>query len=212
MTKIYGLAHPKTGRIRYVGKTIISLKARLSNHEYKARSGRTCTPIGIWIRRLQQAGLRPKIVLLQVVRGRWQNAERRWISKLKTSGARLLNAHPGGNGAHTRACLPKKFQCLLGKISDARIAEMAGLCRETITYHRLRAGVPASGDRSRLRGFAEGHQPHNTVVLPKRFMSLLGKMSDRELAMKAGVGRKTVTRIRDANGVPQFPHPKNRRR
>lgn len=211
MIKIYGLAHPKTKRIRYVGKTVISLKARLSNHEYKARSGRTSTPIGVWIQQLQQAELRPKIVLLQVACGRWQDAERRWISKLKAEGARLLNAHPGGNGAHTRASLPKKYQRLLGKISDARIAEMAGLCRETITYHRLRAGVPASGDHSRLRGFVAGHQPHNAGVLSKKFMALLGKMSDRELAMKAGVGRKTVTRIRDAEGIPQFPHPKNRR-
>ncbi len=202
--KIYGLAHPRTGIIRYVGKSVIDLRARLSNHVYKARSGRTTTPIGVWIRHLLRNGLRPSILLLENASGRWQDAERAWVSRLRSQGRRLLNVYPGGNGAHTRGQLHPQFRELLGKISDARIAELSGLCRETITYHRRRAGIAPAVDRSRHRGFRKGQVPHNKKDLPEACVAQLGLVSDRDLASLFGVSRNALRRRRTQVGVPAF--------
>ena len=151
-TKIYGLVHPRTGVVRYVGKCVTPLARRLTNHEYRARSGRAKHPLGDWIRSLQHRGLRPQMLLLEDNVADWQAAERRWIKSLRDEGRRLLNRHPGGNGAHTRAPLDPKLLPLLGVISDARVAEKTALCRETITYHRRSLGIAASSDRSRVKG------------------------------------------------------------
>jgi hypothetical protein len=203
-TKIYGLVHPSTGTIRYIGKCVTELHRRLVNHEYKARSGRTQTPVGNWIRKLQAQGLTPCIILLEQVNGSWQEAERRWISELRLQGLRLLNQHPGGNGAHTRASLAPELFALLGKISDARIAEMAGLCRETITYHRKKVGIARSNDRSRSRGtFVKGQQAHNRLRLSEDEVSMLGVKSDTEVAQRLGVGRHAIARHRRERGIKQ---------
>lgn len=162
-TKVYYLSHPVTGDIVYVGKCVTSLKVRRTGHEHKARSGRSKTPLGDWIRDLQSQGLLPVISLLEEnPSGRWQDAECAWIARLRSDGHALLNLTPGGNGAHTRAALALEFVSLLGRISDARIAEQAGLCREIIKYHRSRAGIPAAKDTSRREGtFPKGQVPHN---------------------------------------------------
>lgn len=213
VAKIYGLAHPSTGTIRYIGKCVTELRRRLTNHEYKARSGRAQTPIGKWIRRLQAQGLTPIIILLEQVKGSWQEAERRWISELRLHGRRLLNRHPGGNGAHTRSSLAPKFLALLGKISDARIAEMAGLCRETITYHRKRAGVSRSNDRSRSRGtFVKGQQAHNKLRLSGNVVAMLGVKSDTEIAQEFGLERHAIARHRKERGIKQLKRFSGRKR
>ena len=203
---IYGLTDPTTGAVRYVGKSVISLKARRSNHEYKARSGRTQTPVGAWIRALQAAGLRPGIVCLDEGTGGWQATERAWVQRLRAEGAALLNVHAGGNGAHTRAALLPKYAALLGKISDGQVATLAGLCRETITYHRRRAGIPkAPVDKSRLRGtFSKGIEAHNKKPLPAELVLLLGKVADTELAARSGLAKTTIRNQRLALGVPAF--------
>ena len=185
-----------------MGKCVTCLSTRLRNHEYRARSGRDQTPKGDWVRQIQSQGLRPRIRLLEETTEKWQDAERRWIAKLRAEGQPLFNVHPGGNGAHTRAALAPEWVALLGKIADARIAEMAGLCRETITYHRRRAGIPASGDRSRVRGsFKKGHQTHNKVSIPDDVLALLGKRSDGELAAVCGVSRGLIKQRRKAAGI-----------
>jgi hypothetical protein len=199
-TKIYGLAHPESGRVRYVGKCVTKLRVRLASHLYKARSGRTRTPSGDWIRQLQHRGLKPTIVLLEeVVEGRWQDAERRWIAKLRAEGRRLLNQHPGGNGAHTRASLPAALTPLLGEIADSRIASMAGLCRETITYHRRRAGITASHDHSQDRP----GPGRSRLVMPDDIRARLGTVGDAKLAAEWGVSRGTVTARRKELGVAE---------
>lgn len=200
-TYIYSLAHPRTGIVRYVGKCVTSPTLRLRNHEYKARSGRERGPLGRWLRGLQKRGLSAVVSVLEVVSGSWQDAERKWVSALRAKGRRLLNRHPGGNGAHTRAALKPEFQALLGKMSDARIAERAGLCRETITYHRRRLGIGHSVDRSRHVGFSKGHEPHNKRDLPAWALELLGQWSDADLAKECGVTVATIKQRRNRLGI-----------
>lgn len=204
---IYALVDPVTGALRYVGKSVISLKARLSNHEYKARSGRTTTPTGDWIRGLQSVGLHPQIRLLEETTGRWQDVERTWIRRLRAEGHDLLNLYDGGNGAHTRASLAPEFAALLGKLSDGRIAEMSGLCRETITYHRRRAGIPvAPFDESRRRGtFKKGQVAHNKSALTEEAIaSMTGFVDERTIAARFHISRGTLRKKRKERGLPYF--------
>jgi hypothetical protein len=208
---IYALVHPISGEIRYVGKCVTSLKRRLHNHEYRARSGRDKTPKGEWIRQLHLRGLHPLTRPLEVTTElRWQDAERRWIAKLRAEGHPLLNLHAGGNGAHTRAALAPQYASLLGTISDARIAEMAGLCRETVTYHRRRAGIHASNDRSRVKcTFQKGAPPPNKIEIPSALLGQLGKLSDGELAKTCGVSRGLIKQRRKKAGIaPALPKGK----
>lgn len=209
MVLIYALCHPKTQEIVYVGKSCLPLVQRLNGHCTKARTNRTRTPIGDWIRALQAEGLKPTISLLEeVTTGRWQDAERAWIKNLRERGCHLRNRHPGGNGAHTRAPLPDHLFKLLGKISDARIAEQSHLCRETITYHRRRAGIPKSNDLSRQKCLLEkGHSLTPKKVLPEEVEKQLGLLSDRALEKQYGWNRRLIEKRRKEKGIPPAPRP-----
>jgi hypothetical protein len=92
---IYGLVDPRDSRIRYVGKTSVTLNTRLRAHLNDVRRGRVYIPRHKWLSELLAAGLVPSIVELEcVLDGSWQEAETRWIAALPD----LLNATAGGDG------------------------------------------------------------------------------------------------------------------
>lgn len=93
---IYTLSDPRTGEVRYVGRTFRG-RQRLVEHLSKAkRGGRTYRDC--WIKSLLVLGLRPSMTVLQEGFGEgWQDAERDWIAKYRESG-RLVNLTDGGEG------------------------------------------------------------------------------------------------------------------
>lgn len=207
---IYGLAHPATGVVRYVGKCTGSPNGRLRCHKYKALSGRTKTRLGVWLRRLFERRLTPAVIVLQpVLDEMWQRAERYWIARLRTEGRKLLNMNDGGNGAHTRVNLPESTIRLMGRVSDARIAERVGLSREAIKYHRNRLGISRAYDSSRRRGmFVAGMCPHNKIGVPRSIDTLIGKKSDAALAAQMGVSRIVIRRRRRELGLAPLARKK----
>jgi hypothetical protein len=92
---IYALADPRTFSIRYVGKSTNPTR-RFRQHladktdSYKSR----------WVWSLAKLGLSPVLVVLEKVRGDWQERERFWIRLLSTTGNRLTNLTSGGEGLH----------------------------------------------------------------------------------------------------------------
>ena len=92
---IYALIDPRTNEIRYVGKTD-DLKTRIRRHNTeKGKDHRY-----YWIHQLHQCGLKPEVIILEVVtKENWQERERYWISFYRDQGARLVNIADGGNGA-----------------------------------------------------------------------------------------------------------------
>lgn len=95
--RIYTLAHPLTGELRYVGKTTQTLNKRLGQHIDYAKKKRTKT--GSWIQSLVKQGLKPIIeeldsvpVELTVI------TEQYWISQFKAWNYRLTNLTDGGEG------------------------------------------------------------------------------------------------------------------
>lgn len=89
---IYGLAHPETGEIRYVGKAR-DAKARLLTH---MRERRRRTPLYDWIESLRRVGLAPRMVELASAFD-WQAIERAIIAQARADGWRLLNIADGGD-------------------------------------------------------------------------------------------------------------------
>ena len=102
LIKIYTLAHPITGEIRYVGKTKYSLNDRLCKHMITYEKNHRAN----WIRSIEKLGLKPIIELLEEVsEDNWIEAEQYWITQFKAWGFRLLNATEGGeSGIISKQC------------------------------------------------------------------------------------------------------------
>lgn len=203
---IYGLAHPTTGRIRYVGKSKHAVGVRL-------RSGYRHSPkVQHWLDQLRAHGLKPKALVLEHGSTEdWKGRERAWIRTLRYDGHRLLNTCAGGNGGHLHAGLPAHLEPLLGRIPDTHIAEKAGLSREAVSYHRAARGIPAASRetrRSSATRFKKGQRPFNKLAKLDGLEGVLGTLSDRALAAKLGVQRTTVERRRRALGIPVFKGPR----
>lgn len=93
-TFIYGLIDPRTDEVRYVGKAN-DPKCRLGNHltpkNLAPRNKRNS-----WLKQLLQAGLKPRLVVLEEVdKDIWQEAEQRWIAFYRET---VTNMTAGGEG------------------------------------------------------------------------------------------------------------------
>lgn len=95
MISIYGLIDPRSGEVRYVGKSIRP-KERLANH----CNDRSSTWRTHWLRELQSEGLKPTLVIFEELPdgSDWQSAERRWIADARAKGWPLTNCTSGGDG------------------------------------------------------------------------------------------------------------------
>ncbi|MFT3866788.1 MAG: hypothetical protein QM729_21205 [Solirubrobacterales bacterium] len=60
--KLYGLHDPRTGNLRYIGKTVYSLPQRLASH-IKLASRTPSRKVCSWIIELKALGLKPEIRL-----------------------------------------------------------------------------------------------------------------------------------------------------
>jgi hypothetical protein len=93
---IYVLADPRTGEIRYVGRTVQGTAFRYATHRMQAKSG--SYPLYRWIRRLQTLGLEPLVVC--VAHGVHAGYETDLCAHLVGDGARLLNVCPSYARVH----------------------------------------------------------------------------------------------------------------
>jgi hypothetical protein len=102
--RIYGLCHPITGELRYVGQTILELSRRLKQHcKISKRKNCRIFPVARWKRKLARVGLRPVICELGVAYSKKQlnEMEVKEIADRRATGERLLNVAPGGEGGDT---------------------------------------------------------------------------------------------------------------
>jgi hypothetical protein len=97
MTSIYVLRDPRTNEVRYVGKTVKSLRARLSGHLYCAKTKNTYRDR--WVMSLLDAGIVPAIEAIELAGENWADRESYWIAHFRQLGARLANHTDGGEGA-----------------------------------------------------------------------------------------------------------------
>lgn len=101
-TRIYVLKDPRTGQVRYVGKTINALKSRLMEHIREAFditgnsfASKKCK----WIRALYENGNLPSMEQIDYCTTGWQEKERHWIAFYRQEYPDLTNVLDGGEGA-----------------------------------------------------------------------------------------------------------------
>lgn len=98
---IYTLTDPRTGLIRYVGQTSVSLGERLQQHLYDARKPRNHKTF--WLRQVVDSGTIPQIEELDRVSiNDLATAESYWIQQMNAWGMPLTNSTAGGEGAPGR--------------------------------------------------------------------------------------------------------------
>jgi hypothetical protein len=97
-TNIYLLRDPRSGEVRYVGKTVRPIEERLRGHILDSKRSEIRT--ARWIRSLAELGLRPIAELIEVALDDWQAREKYWIAFYRASAPdRLTNHTDGGEGA-----------------------------------------------------------------------------------------------------------------
>lgn len=96
---VYTLSDPRTNDIRYVGWTV-DIKRRLYLHIWHStRKYETNRHKARWIAALLNAGVDPKISVIESGLGDgWKEAEPRWIKHFRAAGSRLTNLTDGGQG------------------------------------------------------------------------------------------------------------------
>lgn len=95
---IYALSDPRTGELRYVGKTTRSLESRLRAHVKDCH--RYINHCAHWVLGLRKRGLKPvaEVVEACATLEDLDDAERFWIEQLRALGFRLTNLADGGGG------------------------------------------------------------------------------------------------------------------
>lgn len=95
--RIYGLSDPLTKEVMYVGKTLQTLKRRLSCHIHCAKYDKT--PRDLWIFNLIKKNLKPQIFLIEDIdESIWREKEVYWISYYRNINPELTNLSDGGAG------------------------------------------------------------------------------------------------------------------
>lgn len=96
-TSIYGLCDPRSGELRYIGKTSKDPNKRLTRHASDARLGQSGHKNN-WIRVLLALGLVPEIFIIEDVDGNGADEEVYHIAQFRAMGCNLTNATEGGEG------------------------------------------------------------------------------------------------------------------
>lgn len=169
---IYGLIDPRTGQIRYIGKSSSGL-SRPSEGHYHGRCKN-------WISNLKEAGLRYQIKVMEDVGSKdmLNAAERNWIAHGRSEGWPLTNLTNGGDGGgspwsdETRAKMTRVFrqrgtaeyrakisQALQGhsvspatreKLREAQLGRVANIETRTKQSIALRGRILSVEHRARL--------------------------------------------------------------
>jgi hypothetical protein len=93
---IYSLIDPRTGKVRYIGKTGKKLSSRVNRH-IKDAAKINRSHLHRWLKTVADAGLRPiASVVQECLPGMMDACEREWIAKGRAKGWDLVNATDGG--------------------------------------------------------------------------------------------------------------------
>jgi len=123
LASIYSLEDPRSGAVRYVGRTLKSSGGRLYQHIRDARLGGVNHRVN-WIRSLLNIGIEPIIRIRAIVSvSSAPEAERLLIRGLRKEGARLVNSTDGGEGMEGYSHTPETR----AKLSRARTGKKASV-------------------------------------------------------------------------------------
>jgi len=192
---IYGLYNKNTGEVRYVGRTGRSIRGRLHNHRYNAKTKKCNSPKGKWIRKIEPGNV--EIMNLENPDENEKRKELWWMEYLEYLGCNLLNVAKYDTGAEAgklhNGKLPKDCIKNLGKVSDVKLAKKYEVNVKTIKARRIQRGI----------------DPYSRKYdLPNECINQLGKKSDNGLAEKYDVSREVIRRRRNERNVDAYDEDK----
>lgn len=197
---IYGLKDPRTGDIRYIGKSIRPLE-RLENH---INEPATKCHRSNWLKELKRLGLRPDMVLLEMVVGEWpwQEAERFWIARGRALGWPLTNNTDGGDGVcglppESRERIRRTW--LGRKHKPETLLKLSARRRGRIVTEETRAKHSRSMKGRKitwLDAIAESNRKLSPLQAEEIKRRLEAGEMNRDLAREYGVHRTTLSKIK----------------
>lgn len=199
MLCIYALTCPDTGEIRYIGKSIRP-KERLANHMNEVSNCHRSN----WLQSLKKQGKRAGLTILQVLADDepWQEWEKSWIRYGREVGWRLTNNTEGGDGvcglpAETRARMAKVW--LGRKHKPETIAKLVAARAKRTTSDETRAKHSASMKGRKITwgdAISQGTRKLSDEDVKSIKASLLAGVKGKDLAMKYGVDRTTISKVK----------------
>lgn len=140
-TVIYGLCDPRTGALRYVGKTQIGMETRRRTHVSNAKGTALHQRCSAWVKSLLSIGLEPEAFEIETVPAGldWKASERHWIAYLRFVGCDLVNHSLGGDGGHGAV----RSETTRARMAAAQI----GRKRELSPEARFRMGASTRGKK-----------------------------------------------------------------
>lgn len=119
---IYSLSDPKTGVVKYIGKTSKTLTERMRSHIKDAK--RKNNKRTAWIKSILKLGLNPIIeVIDEVPVEDWQFWEIYWIEQFKAWGFKLKNGTIGGDGTKGYVYTDEDKKKMRGKVLSKETRE-----------------------------------------------------------------------------------------
>jgi hypothetical protein len=204
---IYALLDPLSGRIRYIGKSIMP-KERLQNHINEVSNCHRSH----WLQSLKKQGLKPEMRILEEVSegACWQDREKYWIAMGKNLGWPLTNNTNGGDGVEG---LPEETRKKMAKTWLGRKHKP-----ETIEKLRqLRKGKSFATPEGR-RKVSEKMKGRN-ITWGAKISDRTSKLSDlqcstirqridkgemvKDLAVEYGVHRTTISKVKTCQYKPK---------
>lgn len=184
-TFIYALSDPRTGEVRYVGKSN-NPELRAADHRRRSQSNKAKKE---WVEDLRMHGLFPKLSILEIVPfSEWQIRERYWIEHRRSSGDDLFNIATGGGGT----TVSRKKGSLLPRETRAKIsASLKGnpiLSQCNIGNKHSLGCTHSQSTKDRIRRTLTGHSVSKSTR-EKIGSSLRGRRLSAEVRAKMGASR-----------------------
>ncbi len=196
---VYGLIDPRTGELRYVGRSSTGLARARQRHSALC---------GSWETSLKKQGLRKVIEVLEACphphverldeqTDRWlDDTEVFWIASVRASGAKLLNANEGGRRGRpvSQETREKQRAAKLGQKFGPRSPEAMENMRAA---GLLRRGSRASQETREKMSRNRTGRKQSQETKNRRAASLMGRKRP-EVGKKVGdILRKPVVRVED---------------
>lgn len=202
--KIYGLFHPITDELRYIGKTVKSLNQRLSNHIYNAKVTQHNKHLSNWILKILYEGNKPIIKCLEECDEQvWKEREQFWIS----TNNNLINLTKGGDGSlgflHNLEVIEKIRQSKIGfKHSEKFKQEKSEFFKSIERTKQWKSNISKSkkGKKASEETKNKLSESHKGYKMPeeqkeKIRQSLLGRKRPQEVKDKISESHKNRLKI-----------------
>jgi NUMOD3 motif len=187
---IYGLVDPRTGEVRYIGKTTYGIR-RIYSHRWLLFRDKTYK--GAWLRQLIAAGLWCEVRLLEELPAEELcAAEVRWIAYARKEGWPLTNLTDGGEGTHGLVRRPEHTAKIAAALRGRPLslecrAKLSAVNRGKKLSVEHAAALRAShvGRPTSARQRARASEVHRGKVLSAETRAKIGKANSRAVVDEA---------------------------